>query len=47
MRWVPLAQLPGWKGYTNLDVVYNGGASFGLGNLALWGLGSVGFVVTA
>ena len=43
--WMPLSQLLGWKSYAKLEVVYNGGASFGLGNLALWSLGSVGFVV--
>ena len=42
---IPLTQLPGWKAYTRLEVVYNGGASFESGNLALWDLGSVGFVV--
>ena len=43
---IPLAQLPGWKAYTRMEVVYNGGASFESGNLALWDLGSVAFVVT-
>jgi len=46
VRWIPLAQLPGWKAQAKLEVVYDGGASFELGNLALWDLGSVGFVVT-
>ena len=44
-RWIPLAQLPECKAYTELKVVYNGGMSFELGNLVLWELGSVGFVV--
>ena len=44
--WIPLSQLPGWEAYARLEVVYDGGASFELGNLSLLGLGSVGFVVT-
>ena len=44
--WVPLGQLPGWKAYRKLETVYNNGASFESGNLALWELGSVGFIVT-
>ena len=47
VRWISLAQLPGWKAYTKLEVVYNDGASLESGCLVLWGLGSVGFVVTA
>ena len=47
VRLIPLVQLPGWKGYTKLEVVYSDGASFELSSLALWELGSVGFVVTA
>ena len=46
VRWIPLAQLPGWKAYTTLEVVFDGGASFESGNLGLLDLGSVGFVVT-
>ena len=46
VRSIPLAQLPGWKAYTTLEMVYNNGASFESRNLALWELGSVGFIVT-
>jgi len=46
VRWIPLSQLPGWKAYTKLEVVYNDGGSFESGNLSLWDLGSVGFIVT-
>ena len=46
VRWVPLAQLPGWKAYRRLEMVYNNGASFDSGNLALRELGYVGFIVT-
>ena len=42
----PFAKLPGWKGSTTLEVVYSDSASFESGNLALSGLGSVGFTVT-
>ena len=43
----PLVQLPGWKSHTKMKVVYDdGGASFESGDLVLWGLGSVGLVVT-
>lgn len=44
-RWIPLTQLPECKAHAELEVVYNGGASFESGNLALWDLGSVGFVL--
>ena len=47
IRLIPVAQFPGWKGYKKLEVVYSDGASFELDNLALLGLGSVGFIVTA
>ncbi|KAF9644703.1 hypothetical protein BDM02DRAFT_3181472 [Thelephora ganbajun] len=46
VRWISLARLPGWRRYTKLEVVYNGGASFESENLSLWDLGSVGFIVT-
>jgi hypothetical protein len=46
MQQIPLVRLPGWKASPELEVVYGDGASFESGNLALWELGSVGFVVT-
>lgn len=46
VRWIPLAQLPECETHTEVEVVYDGGASIESGNLALWDLGSVGFVVT-
>jgi len=45
VRSITLTQIPECKGYTESEVVYDGGASFELGNLALGELGSVGFIL--
>ena len=47
VRWIPLAEFPGWKACTKLEMVYSDTASFELENLVLGELGSVGFVMTA